>query len=191
MPEKGKHRCTKPPLEESRQVSGEAHQVTKTDPRAAPSAAKLVAICVVAGPAIFAFLYCLNSEIFLLFFAPRGDHPTIESVVAVLVVLPVALFMWMYVVNVIGFACLAGWLLLLSKIMRTHIFAGAIIFIPVMTFISCKVYGRYSPVDFDDSPPPLVFGTALLWEFPLRGFLPIFIFTAISVAACAAWLSRR
>jgi hypothetical protein len=162
----------------------------RKDPfRIAPTA-KVVAICVGAGPALFAFLFCVNFAIHLFFFDTRIDRPVGEYAV-MLTAFQAFFFVWMFVGNLLAFACLALWLLLMSKIVRIHAFVAAIIFVPAMTFVNCRVYGQYGPGEFVDPPPTLVFGTELLWEFPLRGFLLIAILTAVSAGTCGWLLSRR
>lgn len=154
-----------------------------------PETIRLMAICVGAGPAIFALLFCLNMSMVIFFFDSRVDRPASEYFIA-LTAFQVVFFVLEYVGSWLAFACLALWLLLISKIVRMHAFVATMIFVPVMTFIICKITGQYDPVDLIDPPPPLVFGAAVVWEFPLRGFLMIFVLTAISAGACGWLLSR-
>jgi len=154
-----------------------------------PESIKLAAICAGAGPAIYALLFCLNMSIIIFFFDTRVDRPAYEYVI-MLTVFQVVFFVLAYVESWLAFACLALWLLLISKIVRLHAFVAAVIFVPLMTFINCKISGQYDPVDFVDPWPPLVFGAAVLWEFPLRGFLAILTQTAISAGICG-WLVSR
>jgi hypothetical protein len=59
-----------------------------------------------------------------------------------------------------------------------------------MTFMSCKLFGRFELYNEGDIPPPLVFGAALLWEFPLRGFFVVALPNVAAVAVCC-WLLMR
>jgi hypothetical protein len=153
-----------------------------------PETFKLMAICAGAGPAIFALLFCLNMSIIIFFFDTRVDRPASEYVIA-LTAYQGVFFVLMYVGSWLAFACLALWLLLIPKI-RVNAFAAAVIFIPVMTFINCKIIVQYDWADHVGPPPPLVFGSAVFWEFPLRGFLAILTQTAISAGICG-WLVSR
>ena len=154
-----------------------------------PQTIRLMAICVGAGPAIFAFLFCLNVSIAIFFFDSRLDRPASDYFIA-LTAFQLFFFVLWYFQSWLAFACLALWLLLISKFARIHAFVATMIFVPVMTFIVCKIAGQYDPIDLIDPPPPLVFGAAVIWEFPLRGFLLILVLTAISAGACGWLLSR-
>jgi hypothetical protein len=160
-----------------------------------PSNPRITMISALLGPGAFAFLFCLNGAIDIYFFDVRSDRPAHEYAV-MLTAGEVVFFIWAFVTNWFAFAALSAWLIISSALLkragvpRWGLVVMALIFVPVMTFISCKIYGRFELQEEGETPPPLLFGTALSWEFPLRGFLLIFVLNVAAVIVCC-WLLMR
>jgi hypothetical protein len=161
-----------------------------------PLNVRVFVISALAGPIVFAFLYCLNAAILIWFFDPRSDRPMYEYLVA-LTVYQFFFFILEFFASLPAFVALGAWLtvlvLLLKKVMvrKYALVAAAVVFSPLVIFISSKISGRFELTEEDQIAPPLIFGSALLWEFPLRGFLMIALFDIVAVLVCCLLVLRR
>jgi hypothetical protein len=107
-------------------------------------------------------------------------------------------FIFEFFVSLPAFVALGAWLtvlvVLLKKAMvrKYALVAAAVIFSPLVIFISSKISGpgRFELSEEGEIAPPFVFGSALLWELPLRGFLMIALFDVVAVAVCCLLMLR-
>lgn len=160
-----------------------------------PSNARIFIVSALIGPGVFALLFCLNAAIQIYFFDARLDRPAHEYV-TMLTSQEVFLFIFAFAASLSAFIAFGIWLIVSAMVLqragvrRRNLTIAGLIFVPVMTFISCKLFGRFELYNEGDIPPPLVFGAAMYWEFPLRGFLVIALPNVVAVAICC-WLLMR
>jgi hypothetical protein len=173
----------------------EVARFAQTSKAVMPSNGRILTVSALIGPAVFASLFCLNSAILVYFFDQRTDRP-VHEYVFVLTIGEIIFFIWSFLRSWPAFVALGAWLVISAKVLqraamqRCGLAISAFIFIPVMTFISCKLFGRFELYSDSDTPPLLVFGAALLWEFPLRGFFVVALPNVVTVAVCC-WLLMR
>jgi hypothetical protein len=141
-----------------------------------------------AGPAAFALFFCANGIIAICFDGVRGDRPVSEFV-TMLMVFPILSFLFAYVAVLPAFLGLGLWLLA-ANALRRNIYAATLVFVPVMIYVSCRSWGSWMPLE-DMPVPDLVFGAAMIWAFPLKGFLLIFLGNFFAVGCCCWVLNRR
>jgi hypothetical protein len=144
--------------------------------------------CTFAGPAFFALFFCVNGAIHLYFFDSRADRPAQEYIV-MLTAGEFFFFLFSYITNILAFFCLGLWLVG-SNALRLNKWIAAVVFVPVMTYITCKLFFAWDPVEENVAVPDVVFGAAMLWEFPFRGFFLV-LFGNIFAVSCCCWLLDR
>jgi hypothetical protein len=107
-------------------------------------------------------------------------------------------FVFEFFASLPAFVALGAWLAILVSLLEKVIVrkyalvAAAVVFSPLVIFISSKISGpgHFELTEEGQIAPPLVFGSALLWEFPLRGFLMIALFDVVAILVCCLLMLR-
>lgn len=146
-------------------------------------------VCMICGPTVYALAFTVNAEIAMFFFDTNPIRPWHEYVV-MMPLFGLIGFMWMWIANLPAFIVLGLWLAA-QRFLRLNHWVAAIAFIPVITFIDSRLYGQWDMMGPDPTPPRLVFGSMLLWEFPFRGILLTFVCATVAVVVCCLLLSRN
>ena len=153
-------------------------------------AARGLLVCMLCGPTVFALVFTVNAEISMFFFDTNGNRPVHEYVV-MMPLFGLIGFVWMWIANFPAFMGLGLWVAAARRYLRLNHWIAAIPLIPVVTFVGSRLYGQWEMTGADQTPPRLVFGSMLQWEFPFRGVLLTFVCASVAVVVCCLLLERQ